>query len=44
MNKKEPVILIVDDEKSLLDHLEAYLRAAGYTSVKTASNLSLIHI
>ena len=40
MNKKEPVILIVDDEKSLLDHLEAYLREAGYPSVKTASNLA----
>lgn len=37
---RDPVILIVDDEKSLLDHLEAYLREAGYTSVKTASNLA----
>lgn len=37
---RDPVILIVDDEKSLLDHLEAYLREAGYTSVKTALSLA----
>lgn len=39
-NKKGPVILIVDDEKSLLDHLDRYLRGAGYDSIKTASNLA----
>lgn len=38
--KKDPVILIVDDEKSLLDHLDRYLRGAGYDSIKTASNLA----
>ena len=38
--KRDPVILIVDDEKSLLDHLEAYLHEAGYTSVKTALSLA----
>lgn len=37
---RDPVILIVDDEKSLLDHLEAYLHEAGYTSVKTALSLT----
>lgn len=40
MEKKDPVILIVDDEKSLLDHLDRYLRGAGYDSIKTASNLA----
>lgn len=39
-NKKGPVILIVDDEKSLLDHLDRYLRGAGYDSIKTACNLA----
>ena len=38
--KKDPVILIVDDEKTLLDHLDRYLRGAGYDSIKTASNLA----
>lgn len=38
--KRDPVILIVDDEKSLLDHLEAYLHEVGYTSVKTALSLA----
>lgn len=38
--KKDPVILIVDDEKTLLDHLDSYLRGAGYGSIKTASNLA----
>lgn len=38
--KKDPVLLIVDDEKSLLDHLDRYLRGAGYDSIKTASNLA----
>lgn len=39
-SKKDPVILIVDDEKSLLDHLDNYLRGAGYDSIKTACNLA----